>query len=104
MRLIVTAMKNEGPFILEWAAYHLSIGFDRFLVYTNDCDDGTDAIWASRLKIDSRTRSDVGRRCALPPPFAPGADSAVPLNRPPTILMRLLLPSGQSTCSSAEIA
>ena len=45
MRLIVTAMKNEGPFILEWAAYHLSIGFDQFLVYTNDCDDGTDAIW-----------------------------------------------------------
>lgn len=45
MRLIVTAMKNEGPFILEWAAYHLSIGFDRFLVYTNDCEDGTDAIW-----------------------------------------------------------
>ncbi len=45
MHLIVTAMKNEGPFILEWAAYHLSIGFDQFLVYTNDCDDGTDAIW-----------------------------------------------------------
>ncbi len=46
MRLLVTAMKNEGPFILEWAAYHLSVGFDQFLVYTNDCDDGTDAIWA----------------------------------------------------------
>ncbi|MEM7268243.1 MAG: glycosyltransferase family 2 protein [Pseudomonadota bacterium] len=45
MRLIVTAMKNEGPFILEWAAFHLSIGFDGFLVYTNDCEDGTDAIW-----------------------------------------------------------
>ena len=45
MRLIVTAMKNEGAFILEWAAYHLSIGVDRFLVYTNDCEDGSDAIW-----------------------------------------------------------
>ena len=45
MRLLVTAMKNEGPFILEWAAYHLSIGVDRFLVYTNDCEDGSDAIW-----------------------------------------------------------
>ncbi len=45
MRLIVTAMKNEGPFILEWAAHHLAIGFDRFLIYTNDCEDGTDAIW-----------------------------------------------------------
>ena len=45
MRLIVTAMKNEGPFILEWAAYHRAIGVDQFLVYTNDCEDGTDAIW-----------------------------------------------------------
>lgn len=51
MRLIVTAMKNEGPFILEWAAYHLSIGFDRFLVYTNDCEDGTDAIWARLAEL-----------------------------------------------------
>ncbi|NIZ62987.1 glycosyltransferase family 2 protein [Sedimentitalea sp. CY04] len=34
-------MKNEGPFILEWVAHHLCIGFDHFLVYTNDCDDGT---------------------------------------------------------------
>lgn len=39
---IVTTMKNEGPFILEWLAYHRVIGVDRFLVYTNDCTDGTD--------------------------------------------------------------
>jgi hypothetical protein len=39
---IVTTMKNEGPFILEWLAYHRAIGVDQFLVYTNDCDDGTD--------------------------------------------------------------
>lgn len=38
-------MKNEGPFILEWIAFHQSIGFDHFLVYTNDCDDGTDRIF-----------------------------------------------------------
>ncbi len=39
---IVTTMKNEGPFILEWLAYHRAIGVDGFLVYTNDCTDGTD--------------------------------------------------------------
>ncbi|WP_380056638.1 glycosyltransferase family 2 protein [Falsihalocynthiibacter sp. SS001] len=39
---IVTTMKNEGPFILEWVAFHKSIGVDDILVYTNDCDDGTD--------------------------------------------------------------
>ena len=39
---IVTTMKNEGPFILEWLAYHQAIGVQDFLVYTNDCTDGTD--------------------------------------------------------------
>lgn len=42
--LIITCMKNEGPFILEWVAHHLSIGFDHMLVFTNDCDDGTTEI------------------------------------------------------------
>ena len=41
---IVTTMKNEGPFILEWLAYHRAIGVENFLVYTNDCDDGTDTM------------------------------------------------------------
>jgi hypothetical protein len=43
---IVTTMKNEGPFILEWLAYHRAIGVKDFLVYTNDCDDGTDSMLA----------------------------------------------------------
>lgn len=42
--MIVTAMKNEGPYILEWVAHHLALGFDHFFVVTNDCDDGTDRI------------------------------------------------------------
>ncbi|MGC3939439.1 glycosyltransferase family 2 protein [Roseobacter sp. EG26] len=41
---IVTTMKNEGPFIIEWLAYHRMIGVDDFLVYTNDCTDGTDTL------------------------------------------------------------
>ncbi|RSK33035.1 glycosyltransferase family 2 protein [Rhodovulum iodosum] len=41
---IVTTMKNEGPFILEWLAYHRAIGVDDFLIYTNDCTDGTDTL------------------------------------------------------------
>lgn len=43
-RLIVSSMRNEGPFILEWIAYHRHIGFDDFLIYSNDCQDGTDLI------------------------------------------------------------
>ncbi len=43
--LIVTTMKNEGPFILEWLAYHRAIGVTDFLVYTNDCTDGTEEMF-----------------------------------------------------------
>ncbi|MEM0945955.1 MAG: glycosyltransferase family 2 protein [Pseudomonadota bacterium] len=42
MKLVVSTMKNEAPFLLEWLAYHQVIGFDAFLIYTNDCTDGTD--------------------------------------------------------------
>ncbi len=42
--LVVTCMKDEGPFILEWIAWHKSIGITDFIVFTNDCSDGTDLI------------------------------------------------------------
>ena len=40
--VIPTCMKNEGPYLLEWLAYHRSIGIQDFVVFTNDCTDGTD--------------------------------------------------------------
>ena len=43
-RVIFTTMKNEGPFILEWIAHYLSLGFSGFVIFTNDCSDGTDRI------------------------------------------------------------
>ncbi|MEO0932128.1 MAG: glycosyltransferase family 2 protein, partial [Pseudomonadota bacterium] len=42
--LVITTMRNEAPFILEWLAYHQHIGVTNFLVYSNDCDDGTDEL------------------------------------------------------------
>jgi hypothetical protein len=42
--VIVGCMKNEGPYIVEWIAYHRAIGVHDFLIYTNGCEDGTDAI------------------------------------------------------------
>ena len=42
--VLVTAMKNEGPFLLEWIAYHRAIGVTNFIVFTNDCTDGTDTL------------------------------------------------------------
>lgn len=42
--VIVGCMKNEAPYIVEWIAYHRAVGVDTFLIYTNDCSDGTDEI------------------------------------------------------------
>lgn len=42
--LIVTCMRNEGVFVLEWLAHHKAIGFTDFLIYSNDCNDGTDEL------------------------------------------------------------
>ncbi len=40
----VTCVKNEGPFLLEWIAYHQLLGITDFLFYSNDCTDGTDTL------------------------------------------------------------
>ncbi|MEJ6389487.1 glycosyltransferase family 2 protein [Gymnodinialimonas sp. 2307UL20-7] len=42
--LAVSMMKDEAPFLLEWVAHHLAVGFTDLLVYTNDCSDGTDTM------------------------------------------------------------
>lgn len=38
----VSMMKDEGPYVIEWVAHHLAVGFTDLVVYTNDCSDGTD--------------------------------------------------------------
>jgi len=38
---LVATVRNEGPFLLEWIAYHRTIGFTDILVCSNDCADGS---------------------------------------------------------------
>ena len=40
-KILFSAMKNEGPFVLEWVAHHLAVGFDEIVIVSNDCDDGS---------------------------------------------------------------
>jgi hypothetical protein len=40
----LSTMKDEGPYVVEWVAHHLALGFTELMVYTNDCSDGTDAL------------------------------------------------------------
>ncbi len=38
---LFSSAKNEGPFLLEWVAYHLLSGFTDIVIYSNDSTDGT---------------------------------------------------------------
>ncbi len=40
----VLTVRNEGSFLLEWLAHHRACGFTDFLVFSNDCTDGTDVM------------------------------------------------------------
>lgn len=42
--LALLCVRNEGAFLLEWLAHHKAVGFDDFVVFSNDCDDGTDTM------------------------------------------------------------
>jgi hypothetical protein len=41
---LLASARNEGPYLLDWLAYHLSIGFEHVFLYTNDNTDGSDAL------------------------------------------------------------
>jgi len=41
---VLACMRNEGPFILEWVAWHRVLGFDRVIIATNPCTDGSDTL------------------------------------------------------------
>jgi len=38
---LLGTVKDEGPYLLEWICYHKLIGFDRVVIASNDCRDGT---------------------------------------------------------------
>ncbi|MCI4680258.1 glycosyltransferase family 2 protein [Rhodoblastus acidophilus] len=42
-------VKNEAPYLAEWALFHRMIGFDRIVAYENDSDDSTPEV-LDRLK------------------------------------------------------
>ena len=52
---VVASMRNEGIFILEWVAYHLEIGFDRVVICSNNCTDGSDLLLDALTDIDAVT-------------------------------------------------
>ena len=45
-------MRDEGPYLLEWIAHHRAAGVTDFLIFSNNCSDGTDEM----LKLLQRSR------------------------------------------------
>jgi hypothetical protein len=44
---LISSVRDEGPYILEWVAHHRVLGFDRICMASNDCTDGSDELLAS---------------------------------------------------------
>ena len=71
LRLAIGAIfKNEGPYILEWVAYHRALGIDRFRVADNGSDDGSTGLLAA---LDRAGVVDH-----IPFPGAPGQPPQLP--------------------------
>lgn len=58
--LLVTSMRNEAPHLLEWIAHHRAMGA-QCLVFSNDCNDGTDTL------LDALAASGAIRHVRTPP-------------------------------------
>lgn len=37
----ITCVRDEGAYLIEWIAHHRAVGFDHFVVFSNDCTDPT---------------------------------------------------------------
>ncbi|MDO5606083.1 MAG: glycosyltransferase family 2 protein [Paracoccus sp. (in: a-proteobacteria)] len=42
--VLMTSVRDEGPYILEFVAHHRVLGFDAIHFASNDCRDGTDTL------------------------------------------------------------
>jgi hypothetical protein len=62
---LVAAARNEGPYLLEWLAYHQAAGFEHAFLYTNDNWDGSDALLAALAKSGAITliHNQAGTHC-----------------------------------------
>lgn len=65
--VLLSAVRNEGPDLLEWIAWHRLIGFGRIVIYSNDCTDGSDALLDALAGIGWITHHRHTRRPDLAP-------------------------------------
>ncbi|MEL6679448.1 MAG: glycosyltransferase family 2 protein, partial [Pseudomonadota bacterium] len=77
--LVVTTLRNEGPYILEWLAHYRALGFSDVLAFSNDCDDGTDAMLDRLAEMGALThiRTQRGARSVQWEALAEGSEHPV---------------------------
>lgn len=63
---LVTTVKNEAPYLIEWLAHHRALGVSAVTVFSNDCTDGTN------LMLDRLDR--LGHLRHFDNPIGPGID------------------------------
>lgn len=51
MNVVITSMRNEADYILEWVAWNIYIGFDKVVIFTNDNDDDSLVILKKLKKL-----------------------------------------------------
>lgn len=68
-------VKNEAPYLIEWALYHRSIGFDRIVIYENDSDDATPEVLEQLRQARWIDEWRPWRNIAKSPQFAAYADA-----------------------------
>lgn len=90
--LAILCVRNEGAFLLEWLAHHRACGFDDFLVFSNDCEDGTDLMldrlermgWLTHIRNDGPYDAGgiqfTALNTAAKLPQVAGADWLLPLD------------------------
>ncbi|SEC07868.1 glycosyltransferase family 2 protein [Rhodobacter sp. 24-YEA-8] len=59
--LCATSVRDEGPYLIEWLAWHRLLGASDLLIASNDCRDGTDRL------LDALARAGVLRHLPQPP-------------------------------------
>jgi hypothetical protein len=64
---VVTSVRDEGPFLLEWIAWYRMLGFDNMLVMHNDCTDHSPQL----LQLLERAGVLVQKKNAPDPANAP---------------------------------
>ncbi|KIT17623.1 glycosyltransferase family 2 protein [Jannaschia aquimarina] len=75
-RVLFSVQKNEGPFLVEWIAFHKVIGFDEIVIYSNDCSDGSDALLDRLADL-----GEIHHRSHSPAPGTPPQQDAARLFR-----------------------